>query len=426
MGQRLRSSRAASAKPRNRPQRRAQAGTAATARILPGGGALTPSLMRKLQASAGNAAVAQLAVQRCGPGGCGGKCCGGEEEEGVHRQDAGEALSSPRFAGTDRFEQAFRNAPPIGVGENGGHVGVLQQALIDAGFPIPAGVTSHFGQQTLSAVTSFQRAFSLKPDGKVGHLTLGKLDNLTGGTLTVSDGPAADLVDGPSPTAERQLTGDEQKRVDALVLQVRELVSFARVKLIDMRSARGLVTSDPLAFLLFHSKTHHAVERWLRVFDPKLDAYWAVVDAAIGLLGSHMAVSTQERFTRNPTGDPFCPGTADAATAGTHVGLCDGFFGENALCQRDELLHEFFHSLGIHHGGPANDPNACVSRKDIDSGRALDSCDNLAMLVSEIGVASFDACGKSCFGDDPGDIPPDSQLIGPAPGPLPDLVGSAA
>src|SRR4051812_50228224 len=77
MGQRLRSSRAASAKPRNRPQRRAQAGTAATARILPGGGALTPSLMRKLQASAGNAAVAQLAVQRCGPGGCGGKCCGG-------------------------------------------------------------------------------------------------------------------------------------------------------------------------------------------------------------------------------------------------------------------------------------------------------------------------------------------------------------
>ena len=339
----------------------------------------------------------------------------------VQRQAADEELKSPRFAGDSRLDRAFHNKAPLAIGETGTAVKLLQQALIDAGFPIPAGATGHFGSQTLAAVKQCQRTFNLKPDGIVGHETLAKLDNLTGGTLTVSPGPAADLAPGPTATSERALTADEQKIVDALMLQARETVSFARVKLVELRSARALVATTPLAFLLFHGKVHHAVERWLRVLDPKQDAYWAAVDRAIALLGSHLAISTQERFTRNPPGDAFCPAGTGAATAGTHIGLCDIFWNNNALCQRDMLVHEMFHSIGIHHGGPPNDPNACVSRKDIDAGRALDSCDNLSMLVSEVAVDSFDACGKSCFGDDPDSIPDDSALLGDTVTETPDL-----
>jgi hypothetical protein len=46
----------------------------------------------------------------------------------------------------------------------------------------------------------------------------------------------------------------------------------------------------------------------------------------------------------------------------------------------------------------------------MSTAQALDSCDNLAMLASEIASGSFDACGKSCFGDDPRVLPDDTVL----------------
>ena len=130
---------------------------------------------------------------------------------------------------------------------------------------------------------------------------------------------------------------------------------------------------------------------------------------------AHPAASLQEQFTKEALGTPFCPNAGvGAATAGFHIGLCDPFFTHTPVCQRDELVHEIFHSLGIHHGGTARDPNACVSRASMSGAQALDSCDNLSMLISETVSGTFDACGKSCFGDDPRILADDVPVVPPA------------
>jgi hypothetical protein len=55
------------------------------------------------------------------------------------------------------------------------------------------------------------------------------------------------------------------------------------------------------------------------------------------------------------------------------------------------ITHEFFHFVGVHHGGGAS--NAPTPRSTITtSAQALDSADNLAQLVSELMNGTTDAC----------------------------------
>ncbi len=94
------------------------------------------------------------------------------------------ALRSARFSTNERFRRAAENKPAIVRGETGEAVRILQQALIDLGFPLPVSTRKYgspdgvFGQETADAVRDLQKKYSLSVDGEVGRRTMAKLDEL--------------------------------------------------------------------------------------------------------------------------------------------------------------------------------------------------------------------------------------------------------
>jgi hypothetical protein len=89
-------------------------------------------------------------------------------------------LESPRFAGDPVLERVFDGTVELQHGSVGEAVRKVQQALIDAGFPLPKfGADSNYGTETEDAVKAFQRAVGLEDaeiDGIVGEITLSRLD----------------------------------------------------------------------------------------------------------------------------------------------------------------------------------------------------------------------------------------------------------
>src|SRR5215831_6897194 len=114
----------------------------------------------------------------------------------------GHDLQAPRFAGDPVLEACFDNEQLLRFGSQGPAVAKIQQALIDAGFPLPKfGVDGIFRSETQSAVRKYQSAHSLNPDGIVGPLTMGSLDALfaTPGPGPTPPGPGP-TPPGPGPT----------------------------------------------------------------------------------------------------------------------------------------------------------------------------------------------------------------------------------
>jgi hypothetical protein len=104
-----------------------------------------------------------------------------QQTGGVQRKIGdGHDLTSPRFAGDPVLEACFDNEKLLMVGSSGSAVEKLQQALIDAGFPLPKyGADGKFGSETKAAVKDFQTdsGFTGKDvDGIVGSKTMGALD----------------------------------------------------------------------------------------------------------------------------------------------------------------------------------------------------------------------------------------------------------
>lgn len=113
-------------------------------------------------------------------------------------------LSSPRFAGDPVLEACFDNERFLQQGSNGPAVTTIQQALIDAGFPLPQfGADGNFGRETRSALQDFQRASGLVPDGILGSGTMSALDALFSGGAPALP-PAIPVV--PPPTTAPTVT----------------------------------------------------------------------------------------------------------------------------------------------------------------------------------------------------------------------------
>jgi peptidoglycan hydrolase-like protein with peptidoglycan-binding domain len=93
-------------------------------------------------------------------------------------------LKSPRFSSNERLRRADENRPALARGETGEAVRILQQALIDLGFPLPLSTRKYgspdgvFGQETAGKVREFQSKNRLTPDALVGHKTMTVLDTL--------------------------------------------------------------------------------------------------------------------------------------------------------------------------------------------------------------------------------------------------------
>lgn len=87
-------------------------------------------------------------------------------------------LLAPLWATNTRIQNAANNTPPLQAGATDKvAVGLLQTALIQTGFAIPAGATGNFGTQTAAAVRAAETRFGFKLDaGIAGREVLGALD----------------------------------------------------------------------------------------------------------------------------------------------------------------------------------------------------------------------------------------------------------
>jgi peptidoglycan hydrolase-like protein with peptidoglycan-binding domain len=109
----------------------------------------------------------------------------------------GHDLQSPRFAGDSVLEACFDDEQLLRFGSRGPAVEKIQQALIDAGFPLPVfGVDGIFESETAGAVRDYQRARGLVVDALVGPITMGTLD-----AEFAAPGPPAPAPPAPAPPA---------------------------------------------------------------------------------------------------------------------------------------------------------------------------------------------------------------------------------
>ena len=111
-----------------------------------------------------------------------------------------ENLKSSKFSGQLRLESAFDNNPPLGIGESGEAVRLMQEALVAEGFTMPMStkptgeMDGVFGGETLGTVEAFQGGHGLVVDGRAGRQTLGTLDELMRGPE-----PSPPVPPGPLP-----------------------------------------------------------------------------------------------------------------------------------------------------------------------------------------------------------------------------------
>lgn len=100
------------------------------------------------------------------------------------------SLTSPRFISNQQLQRASENRPPLRRGSSGGGVRLLQQALIDSGFPLPVSTRRHnspdgiYGQETFEKIKAYQRRHTIGLDGIAGRQTLSQMDSLLRGPAT--------------------------------------------------------------------------------------------------------------------------------------------------------------------------------------------------------------------------------------------------
>ena len=91
-------------------------------------------------------------------------------------------LQSARFIGNNILQACNDGEQTLHIGSRGAAVTLIQQALVDAGYPLPAyGVDGIFGNETRSALQNFQRASSLPATGVINSATISALDALFSG-----------------------------------------------------------------------------------------------------------------------------------------------------------------------------------------------------------------------------------------------------
>ena len=93
-------------------------------------------------------------------------------------------LRYPRFARNEQLQKASTNSPPLRSGATGEGVRLVQQALIELGFPMPISTRQFgspdgiYGSETQDVIRSFQNRERISPDGSAGHDTMARLDDL--------------------------------------------------------------------------------------------------------------------------------------------------------------------------------------------------------------------------------------------------------
>lgn len=118
-------------------------------------------------------------------------------------------LLAPHWSANARIQRAA-NGTPMRAGESDkAAVKLLQEALIAAGFAIPAGATGNYMQQTAAAVVAAERRFGFRVDaGIAGREVIGALDlRLRGWNPAAGQLWGGELARTVLPVAQRKITG---------------------------------------------------------------------------------------------------------------------------------------------------------------------------------------------------------------------------
>jgi peptidoglycan hydrolase-like protein with peptidoglycan-binding domain len=290
-----------------------------------------------------------------------------------------ENLKSPTFAGMPRLEAAFDNSPAMRRGEVGLSVSLIQDALVKAGFPLPGSTNASgeldeiFGAETERAVRAFQNKFALRSrDGVVGRETLGMLDELAGAIAPLPPLPHQP----PDTTPAQQVATANAARIAALNFAIMTLLGLeqALVAGLDARAIRASFPS-PVS----------ATEVWLKA-KPEDPDYLATVRQAKNLLIQNLNAGSQ--IALPPASDVACKAAkigAFACKSSTGVNACQPFFTTNLDCQRDILVHEFNHVIGM----KTERGNRGSVQRPAD---AFNNADSMAEFVTQLSGSPTDRC----------------------------------
>jgi peptidoglycan hydrolase-like protein with peptidoglycan-binding domain len=328
----------------------------------------------------------QAGVSRGGPGGS------SERLQRLTEEEKDEDLKSAKFAGQPRLERAFDNSPPLGIGESGEAVRLVQEQLVDdPEFAMPEStkpdgeLDGEFGGETFAVVEQFQRKHGLGVDGRVGRETMGKLDELAAAAppLLPQAGPPGPAV--PQTSTDAAAMNGANVRAINMVFDAWFLVTRLR----DLVN-RGVTITDPADV-----NTLRAVQQWLHLDVAGLAGFLSAVDRAIALMEQNMLHAT--RLARRRQSHPDCqvtPGTIASSRIGDRAGVinfCETFFHRGPQCQRNVATHERFHLAGIGHGeleGRAP-PEAPAART---TDQALNHADDMTDLAKDATGQPIIAC----------------------------------
>lgn len=357
-------------------------------------------------------------------------------------------LQSQFFSGDPRLEAcAVQDAAHIFQGAAGEHVSKIQAALfLVDDLVIDAGELSakNYGPSTAAAVLAFKqerniinRSYQTQADDIVGKMTIAELDK----ELAELENPSSDGV-GCVITDDGDHLYAGQDTSPKPSFQLAFLISAATT------ASVGATSPAPLTDAQIMLNAFNASRASLREAVRKLDNLIAAIRKSKGqpldsvnIMFFIAAVKWLNLNPKNPTltiptiqsardlmdrnaniktsagGDPplarggpitvldasgspvtttnYHANTPGGPDRGTDCG--DAFFNDDGpKCRRDVISHEFFHMLGVHHGGGPS--NAATNRSAITTpAQALDSADNLAQLAAQLTTRNgvTDACTRS-------------------------------
>lgn len=352
-------------------------------------------------------------------------------------------LQSQLFSGDRKLEAcAVEDSAHILQGAVGEHVSKIQAALYTVDDSVmDAGELSSksFGASTAAAVLAYKterniinRSYQTQPDDIVGKMTIAALDK-----------ELLDLENPPAKGVGCVITDDGDCLYTSLdtgakpSFELAFLISAATVASVGA-TASGTLTDDQImqnAFLASRASLRESVRKLDALIaairaskGQPLDAVtimfyiaavkWLNLNAKNPLLTIPTIQAARDLMNRNANlktsagSDPpltrggpitlqggvvtsnYHGNTPGGPDLGTQCG--DAFFdSDGPNCRRDVISHEFFHMLGVHHGGGAL--NGATIRSAITTpAQALDSADNLAQLAAQLTTPKgfTDACTR--------------------------------
>jgi hypothetical protein len=343
------------------------------------------------------------------------------------------SLQSQLLRGDAKLEAAAVSDPAhILPGAVGGHVAKIQQVLIELdGAVIDPGELhdARYGPSTANAVLAYKqkrniinRSYQTRPDNIVGKMTIASMDQ----EMRQREGPPSGYyvctLDSPCPQEVLSVcklrlgfalaTGGVRgsagptappPATDPQVMQAafQESRRTLGLAITTLSTLQGKLVMGNELLSDEEKQAFVAVVSWLKIDPPIVSREGKLkvarhIGTAINLMNQNLAVKTSKGQV-----PPFrrVSATYHAQTYGNPdrgVDCGEPFFTHDGpKCRRDVMTHEFFHFVGLHHGGGAlQGPTIRMNIKT--TAQALDSADNLAQLVAEITTpgGKVDACAR--------------------------------